>query len=171
MTKRLPGGTPILIRQIRPDDKELLARGLSELSERSVQRRFLSPKPGFTRAELRYLTEVDQHDHVALVAESPTQPVRRLIGVARFVRLPEDPATAEAAIVVGDLWQGRGIGSMLARELAAAGPRRCGIRRFTATVASDNVPAQRLLRQAQPRGRRRPGRRTAPQSWSSELAA
>jgi acetyltransferase len=145
MTKRLPGGTPILVRKIRPDDKELLARGLSELSERSVQRRFLSPKPSFTRAELRYLTEVDQHDHVALVAESPTQPVRRLIGVARFVRLPDDPATAEAAITVGDLWQGRGIGSMLARELAARA-RGLGIGRFTATVASDNVPAQRLLR-------------------------
>jgi RimJ/RimL family protein N-acetyltransferase len=144
MTKRLPGGTPILVRRIRPDDKELLARGLSELSERSTQRRFLSPKPRFTQAELRYLTEVDQRNHVALVAESATQPVRRLIGVARFVRLPDDPTSAEAAITVGDLWQGRGIGSMLARELSARA-RGLGIRRFTATVASDNVPAQRLL--------------------------
>jgi acetyltransferase len=110
-----------------------------------VQRRFLSPRRSFTEAELRYLTEVDQHDHVALVAESPAQPVRRLIGVGRFVRLAEDPTGAEAAIVVADLWQGMGIGSMLARELAARA-RGLGIRRFTATVASDNVPAQRLLR-------------------------
>jgi RimJ/RimL family protein N-acetyltransferase len=144
MMKRLPGGHPVLIRRIRPDDKELLARGLRELSDLSVQRRFLSPKRRFTQAELRYLTEVDQHDHVALVAESPTQPVRSLIGVGRFVRLPEDPTTAEAAIVVGDLWHGMGIGSMLARELAARA-RGLGIRRFTATVAGDNVPAQRLL--------------------------
>lgn len=145
MTKRLPGGAPILIRRIRPDDKELLARGLRELSEESVQRRFLTQKRRFTQSELRYLTEVDHRNHVALVAESPTQPVRRLIGVARFVRLPEDPTTAEAAIVVGDLWQGQGIGSMLARELAARA-RGLAIRNFTATVASDNVPAQRLLR-------------------------
>lgn len=144
MTKLLPGGTPILVRKIRPDDTDLLARGLSELSEESRQRRFLSPKPRLTRSELRYLTEVDQHDHVALVAESPAQPVRRLIGVARFVRLPGDPTTAEAAITVGDLWQGRGIGTMLARELAARA-RGLGIRRFTATMASDNLPAQRLL--------------------------
>ena len=142
--KLLPGGTPILVRKIRPDDKDLLERGLTELSDRSVQRRFLSPKRRFTRADLRYLTEVDQHDHVALVAESPTQAVRSLIGVARFVRLAEDPTTAEAAIVVGDLWQGMGIGSMLARELSARA-RGLGIRRFTATIASDNVPAQRLL--------------------------
>src|SRR3954451_24430207 len=140
--KRLHGGTPVLIRRIRSDDKELLARGLRDLSDQSVQRRFLSPKRRFTRAELRYLTEVDQHDHVAIVAESPTQAVRSLIGVARFVRLPEDPSTAEAAIVVGDLWQGMGIGSMLARELSARA-RGLGIRRFTATLASGNVPGPR----------------------------
>jgi RimJ/RimL family protein N-acetyltransferase len=145
MMKRLPRGTPILIRRIRPDDKELLVRGLRELSDRSVERRFLSPKRSFTRAELRYLTEVDQHDHVALVAESPAEPARSLIAVGRFVRLAEDPAAAEVAIVVADLWQGMGIGSMLARELAARA-RGLGIRRFTATIASDNVPAWRLLR-------------------------
>jgi protein lysine acetyltransferase len=145
MMKRLPGGHPVLIRRIRPDDKELLARGLSELSDESVQRRFLSPKRHFTQAELRYLTELDNHDHLALVAESPAQPARRLIGVGRFVRLPEDPSAAEAAIVVGDLWQGMGVGSVLARELAARA-RGLGIRRFTATMAADNVPAQRLLR-------------------------
>jgi protein lysine acetyltransferase len=145
MTKLLPGGTPVLVRRIRPDDKEMLVRGLRDLSDQSVQRRFLSPKRSFTKAELRYLTEVDQHDHVALVAESPTQPVRNLIGVGRFVRAADDPTSAEAAIVVADLWQGRGIGSMLARELAARA-RGLGIRRFTATVASDNVPARRLLR-------------------------
>src|SRR4051794_22807217 len=144
MMKRLPGGAPILIRKIRSDDKEMLARGLRELSDLSVQRRFLAPKRRFSQAELRYLTEVDQHDHVALVAESPTGAVRSLIGVGRFVRLAEDPTAAEAAIVVGDLWQGMGIGSMLARELAARA-RGLGIRRFTATIASDNVPARRLL--------------------------
>ena len=64
--------------------------------------------------------------------------------MARFVRLAEDPTTAEAAIVVADLWQGMGIGSILARELSARA-RGLGIRRFTATIASDNVPARRLL--------------------------
>jgi RimJ/RimL family protein N-acetyltransferase len=142
--KRLRDGTQILVRRIRPDDKGLLARGLQQLSELSVQRRFLSPKPSFTRAELRYLTEVDGHDHVALVAESPTQPVRRLIGVGRFVRLREDPEAAEVAIVVADVWQGRGVGSALARELAARA-RGLGIKRFTATMAADNLPAQRLM--------------------------
>ncbi len=144
MYRRLRDGTPLLVRRIRPDDKRLLEVGLRQLSDRSVQRRFLSPKRKFSRAELRYLTELDGRSHVALVAESPTQPGRRLIGVARFVRLHDDPEAAEAAIVVADDWQGRGVGSMLAREVAARA-RGLGIKRFTATIAGDNVPAHRLL--------------------------
>jgi RimJ/RimL family protein N-acetyltransferase len=144
MLVHLSDDTPILIRPIRPDDKHLLSEGLRNMSRLSVQRRFLSPKTKFSRSELRYLTEVDGRDHVALVAESPTQPVRRLIGVARFVRLPDDLATAEAAIVVADDWHGRGLGSKLAGALAARARGR-GVRRFTATMASDNVPALRLM--------------------------
>jgi acetyltransferase len=142
---RLPDGTEILIRPIRADDKRLLVNGLSQLSETTIQRRFLSGKSRLSKAELRYLTEVDGHDHVALVAENPTGPGRCLIAVARYVRLPEDPTAAEAAIVVGDDWHGRGLGSLLATQLARSA-RANGIERFTATMASDNVPAQRLMR-------------------------
>jgi RimJ/RimL family protein N-acetyltransferase len=142
--KRLPDGALILIRPIRADDKRMLENGLRQLSPQSVQRRFLTPKRSFSRAELRYLTEVDGRDHVALVAEYPGELVRRLIAVARFVRLHEDPDAAEVAIVVGDDWQRRGVGSLLA-ELLAARARETGIRRFTATMASDNIPAHRLM--------------------------
>lgn len=142
--KRLPDGAPILIRPIRADDKRMLENGLRHLSPRSVQRRFLTPKRSFSRAELRYLTEVDGRDHVALVAEYPGEPVRRLIAVARFVRLEDDPEAVEVAIVVVDDWQRRGLGSLLSEELAARA-RRSRIRRFTATMTSDNVPAHRLM--------------------------
>jgi RimJ/RimL family protein N-acetyltransferase len=142
--KRLPDGAPILIRPIRADDKRMLENGLRHLSPQSVQRRFLTPKSSFSRAELRYLTEVDGRDHVALVAEYPGEPVRRLIAVARFVRLQDDPEAAEVAIVVADDWHRRGVGSLLS-ELLAAKARDGGIRRFTATMSSDNIPAHRLM--------------------------
>jgi RimJ/RimL family protein N-acetyltransferase len=142
--KRLPDGVPILIRPIRADDKRMLEDGLRQLSDESVHRRFLTPKRGFSRSELRYLTEVDGRDHVALVAEYPGDPVRRLIAVSRFVRLADDPEAADVAIVVADAWQRRGVGSALTGELAAEATR-LGIRRFTATMTSDNVPALRLM--------------------------
>jgi RimJ/RimL family protein N-acetyltransferase len=142
--ERLPDGAPVLIRPIRADDKRMLTDGLRRLSDESVHRRFLTPKRSFSRTELRYLTEVDGRDHVALVAEHPSGPARRLIAVARFVRLADDPDAAEVAITVADDWQGRGLGSLLSEQLAAEA-RQLGIRRFTATMAADNVPAHRLM--------------------------
>jgi RimJ/RimL family protein N-acetyltransferase len=144
--ERLPDGAPVVIRPIRPDDKGMLSEGLRRLSPQSAQRRFLTPKRSFSRAELRYLTEVDGRDHVALVAEGPcpADPTRRLIAVARFVRLEDDSQAAEVAVTVADDWQGRGLGSLLAKHLAHSARNR-DIRRFTATMASENVPAHRLM--------------------------
>jgi protein lysine acetyltransferase len=144
MMRRLSDGTSLVVRPIRSDDKNLLSRALQQLSDTSVQRRFLTPKRHLSSSELRYLTEVDGHNHVALVVESPTQPVRHFVGVGRFVRLSEDPAAAEVAIVVADQWQGRGVGSLLARELAVRA-RGLDIHRFTATMAADNVAAHKLM--------------------------
>jgi RimJ/RimL family protein N-acetyltransferase len=142
--ERLPDGAVVLIRPIRPDDKGMLADGLRRLSPESAQRRFLTPKRSFSRTELRYLTEVDGRDHVALVAENPREPVRRLIAVARFVRHQDDSDAAEVAVTVADDWQGRGLASLLGEHLAHAARNR-EIRRFTATMAADNVPAHRLM--------------------------
>jgi GNAT superfamily N-acetyltransferase len=134
-----------VIRPIRPDDKGMLSDGLRRLSLQSVQRRFLTPKRSFSRAELRYLTEVDGRDHVALVAENPcADPSRRLIAVARFVRTGAEPDTAEIAVTVGDAWQGRGLGSVLGTHLAHLARNR-GIWTFTATMASENTPAHKLM--------------------------
>ena len=144
MIERLPDGAPVLIRPIRPDDKGMLADGLRRLSPESAQRRFLTPKRSFSRTELRYLTEVDGRDHVALVAEYPCDPSRRLIAVARFVRHQAQPDAAEVAVTVADDWQGRGLGSVLGAHLSHLARNR-GIRRFTATMASENRAAHRLM--------------------------
>jgi GNAT superfamily N-acetyltransferase len=139
----LSDGTGVAIRPIAAGDKQELQDGLHRLSDEAVQRRFLVPKARFTRAELRYLTEVDGHDHVALVAEADRWP-GTIVAVARYVRLDADPDTAEAAIVVADELHGLGLGTLLAERLAAAATVH-GIRRFTAEMLGDNRPAQRLM--------------------------
>jgi GNAT superfamily N-acetyltransferase len=143
--KALRDGTLILIRPIRSDDKCLLEAELRSLSEKSVQRRFLTAKPRYTRSELRYLTEVDGWNHMALVAESPTQAGRRILGVGRYVRHRDDPQKAEVAVEVIDDFQGRGLGTVLVEELGRRARMR-GVTRFTATMSSENIPAQRLFR-------------------------
>src|SRR3954454_4207676 len=97
---RLDDGTEVFIRPIRATDKAMLAARLTRLSETSRQQRFLGPKPRLTSAELRYLTEVDGHDHYAVVATTPAD--GDIVATARWVRLPSDPEAAEAAVVVCD---------------------------------------------------------------------
>src|SRR3954451_7651508 len=142
MSVQLSDGTELLIRPIRPSDKALLAAGLTRLSEASRQRRFLGPKPRFTGAELRYLTEVDGRDHYAIVAVTPGWD-GDIVAVGRWVRLASNPLDAEAAIVVCDALQNKGLGKHLARLLAGAAVER-GILRIHATMASENPPAMAL---------------------------
>jgi GNAT superfamily N-acetyltransferase len=144
MLARLADGTRVVIRQIRPADKRMLARGHELLSEESRRRRFLAAKPRLSATELRYLTEVDGERHVALVAVLADR-LDHIVGVARFVRLPGDGREADAAIVVGDPWQGLGLGKRLALGLADAARAR-GIASFSASMLSDNPAALALMR-------------------------
>jgi RimJ/RimL family protein N-acetyltransferase len=139
---RLSDGQLLWIRPIVPADAWRLQEALHELSPETIQRRYLGPKRRFTSAELRYLTEVDGADHIALVAMSP--PTGRLMAVARAVRLPDEPDTAEWAIVVADSLQGKGLGTHLVRTLVDEAHLQ-GIDRFSATIAADNRAAMALL--------------------------
>jgi RimJ/RimL family protein N-acetyltransferase len=139
----LETGLEMTIRPIEPGDKALLLAGLRLLSPETQYKRFLSPKPSLSRSELRYLTEVDGVNHVALIAVEAADPAH-MVGVARFVRDPERPDTAEFAIVVGDRYHGQGAGRALARALVHEAQER-GVRRFTATTLADNAPVQRLI--------------------------
>ncbi len=144
MVFELEGGERVVIRPIEPSDKERLVNGLRQLSEESIRKRFLAAKPRFSRSELRYLTEIDGVNHIALVAVLERDP-DQLVAVARCVRLPDRHDTAEMAIVVGDPWQAQGLGRELAQRLADAA-LAVGIRRFAATMLGDNEPARRLMR-------------------------
>ena len=140
---RAGDGTQLYVRHVKPGDKDLIAKGWLLLSAESQRRRFLAPKPRLTTRDLRYLTEIDGHAHVALLAVRLDDP-RRLIGVARYVRLPDDPDAAEVAITIADDMQGKGIGKSLSILLADEARGR-GVKRFTAAILSDNLPALRLM--------------------------
>jgi acetyl coenzyme A synthetase (ADP forming)-like protein len=60
----------------------------------------------------------------------------RIVGLANYVRL-RDPSAAEAAFVVADAEQGRGIGTRLLEQLAARAAAS-GITRFVAEVMAEN---------------------------------
>jgi len=140
---QLRNGNLLEVRPIRSDDKELLAAGFRLLSDETRQARFLTAKPSLSKSELRYLTEVDGQDHVALVAVEADRPTH-IAGVGRFVRDRGRPDTAEFAIVVGDAYQRQGLGRALGEALAAEAKVR-GIKRFTALTLAENLGVQKLI--------------------------
>jgi RimJ/RimL family protein N-acetyltransferase len=137
----LRDGSRAVVRPIRPDDKETIARGFEKLSEQSRYQRFMAPVDHLSPSQLSYLTEVDHHDHEALVAFDAES--GEGVGVGRFVRL-EDVTSAEAAVTIIDEWQGRGLGTAICNLLAARA-REEGIERFKALLLASNEQMQDVL--------------------------
>jgi GNAT superfamily N-acetyltransferase len=145
----LRDGTPVLLRLLRPTDKELLHTGFNRLSPESRYARFFAPKSSLSDDELSYLTEVDQEDHVAIGAVRERDGEQIGLGIARFIRFPDHPETAEAAIVVTDEVQRQGLGRLLLLRLVAAARER-GIERFRFEVLSSNAGMTNLIAQIAP---------------------
>ncbi len=146
-TVLLPDGTPVLIRPLTKEDGAELRRGLEHLSPRSAYRRFLGTSPSLTSQTLRYLTDVDHVNHEALGAADPT--TGHGIGVARFVRLHDEPTCAEIALAIADDWQHRGLGTLLLAALATRA-RAVGVTTLTGLVFADNAGMLKLFERLGP---------------------
>jgi RimJ/RimL family protein N-acetyltransferase len=136
-------GSQIVVRQIGPEDRALLDAAFQRLSPESRHQRFFGPMQSLTEAHLDYLTDVDHHDHEALVALDERG--EHLIGVTRYVRIAA--TVAEAAITVADDWQGRGVGTTLVEVLVQRALEE-GIQVFSGSVLADNPAPLRLIEQA-----------------------
>ena len=122
-------------------NNERTATGPVDFSSDTLYRRFQTPKIP-PRSLMRYLFEVDYVDHfVWVMTDGPQGPV---VADARFVREEHDPTTAEVAFIVGDAYQGRGIGTFLMGALAVAASYD-GVQRFTAQVLADNYAMRTIL--------------------------
>jgi GNAT superfamily N-acetyltransferase len=140
----LRDGTSVTLRLVRPSDAELLRRGFRELSWQSRYRRFHGAKNALSDREVRYFTELDGVDHLAIAALAVVGGGESGFGVARFVRIREEPEVAEAAVTVIDSAQNRGLGSLLLARLVSAARER-GITRFRAAVLAGNQPMLELV--------------------------
>ena len=156
LERTLRDGSRVAIEPITPAAKERLQAGLSMLSERTRWRRFSSALHSLSERELRYLTEVDQVDHLAIGALDLDHPELPGLGVARCVRLPEDPATGEFAVVIADKAQRLGLGTLLLGVLRHLARDR-GFQWFLGLVQATNAPMLGLLEELQGRQERREG--------------
>jgi GNAT superfamily N-acetyltransferase len=137
----LPNGTSILIRAVRPDDKERLRTAFDELERASIYTRFFGYRKGLTEAELEQATHVDFDWVVALWATIDSGEAEIIIGGGRYVRYVESASRpgAEVAFAVEEDFQGQGIASCLLRHLVHIA-RSKGLVQFEADVLATNRP-------------------------------
>jgi acetyltransferase len=165
----LDDGRRVVIRPVRPQDAaatgRFVERGLSPASRR---RRFHGAIRSLPPALLQALTQVDQIDHVALVAESvegddASLDTTVIVAEARYVVEPPGDQ-AEMALAVADAWQGVGLGTALLNRLCRLG-RRQGLPGFRADVMSDNSAMLALLRRRVSLACRHPDDATLRRLW------
>ena len=131
----LRDGARVRMRPIRPDDEPRLVALYEHLSQDTRYQRFFSVMRRLPPDWAHFLANVDYQRRFALVAEAPGD-ADTLIAVARY-EPGDEPDTVEVALVVQDAWQGRGLGTVLFRELLDAAEAN-GLRRFRAWVLADN---------------------------------
>jgi len=134
--------SPLLVRALRPEDRDRYRRAVDGLSAGTVRLRFGGRRPRLTDAEVESFLDVGRGGREAVVA---TDPDGEIVGVARFAPARDDPAAVEAAVVVADRWQGRGVGTALVDRLVPLAWRD-GFRQVRATSLVENQAVAAVLR-------------------------
>jgi acetyltransferase len=138
----LADGTAVTFRPIRPEDEPLMVEFHKTLSEQSVYFRFFFLDRLDSRVAHERLVRqcfIDYDSEVALVTESvdPQTGHREILGVGRLKR-QRFPTDGELAVIVGDRYQGRGLGTEMVRRLIDVA-RHEGLRRIIALILSENA--------------------------------
>lgn len=133
---RSKDGQALRVRPILPADADRLRQALAAqvCSSETLYRRFGTGCVKLTESQLRYLTNLDYQDNLALVVEHPDG--EHGIAIARYHATGRE-GVAEPAMIIADEWQGRGIGRQLLAALMSAARER-GVKRFEALVQADN---------------------------------
>jgi RimJ/RimL family protein N-acetyltransferase len=141
--EQLRNGRRIEIRALRPDDRADLVAAVGNISTRSLYRRFFGLRRHFSEKEIRFFTNIDFANHVALVAVARDGGRRAIVGGGRYVVVR--PGVAEVAFTVVDKYQGQGIGSSLMRHLASLA-RDAGLKQLIAEVLPENTPMLQVFK-------------------------
>lgn len=150
-------GTAVTLRPMCRDDLPLEADFVRHLSPDSRYERFMVTVAELPEAKLRYLTDVDQMRHVALVATVPRDGSEAIVGVARYI-VDAAGSGCEFAIALDDGWHGTGLAGLLMHALIALARAR-GLRTMQGFVLASNTRMLRFARGLGFRAERHPQER------------
>ena len=145
---RFKDGTAVTIRPIRPEDEPLMVQFHTTLSERSVYLRYFCSLSLSTRVEHDRLVRIcfGSYDRgFALVADrrNAESGQHEILGVGRFSAISS--TEAEAAVLVTDQWQGRGLGTELLATVARVA-RAEKFKKLCGEILRDNLATQAIFK-------------------------
>ncbi len=140
----LKDGTTVKVRPIKPEDEPLMAEFFYSLSEETIRFRFMQQKKTITHEELVRYCQIDYDRELALVALIKKDEKRKIIGVVRLIKYP-DEENAEMAIVVADAWQGRGLGWLLFNQMIYIS-KQLGLKRIWMSILQENTKMIRFAK-------------------------
>ena len=140
----LENGDEVLLRPIKPEDEPRWLEMMQSFSEESIRYRFfgmLKDTPHEIR--VRYCN-IDYDREIAIVAESTENGKKKLLGVTRLSIDPEGKG-GEMAFIVGDKWQGLGLGTKLV-DYALEIAKEMGVENIYSIMLPDNYRALSLTK-------------------------
>jgi protein lysine acetyltransferase len=136
------------LRPLLPSDRAAYLALLSKLSPQSRRLRFFTPAPP-TERMINYFLDIDFIDHFAWVVLDRSKTPHTGCGVARFIRSETNIHSAEAAFVVTDDYQAKGIGTIMLGAIAVAADA-VGVTTLTAEVLEENEGMRAVFSRVKP---------------------
>ena len=136
---QLKDGTKVTLRPIKAEDEPLMLELFKTFSPETIKFRFFLPLREITHEDLVRYCNVDYKNEIAIVAEIKKRGNKKcLIGVARLIRDSDEKNRAEFAVVVGDPWQGKGLGLKLTKYIMNIA-KDMGISELYSRVMKNNI--------------------------------
>ncbi|HEX9862645.1 MAG TPA: bifunctional acetate--CoA ligase family protein/GNAT family N-acetyltransferase [Candidatus Bathyarchaeia archaeon] len=140
----LKDGREVLLRPIKPEDEPLWLEMFQSFSDDSIRYRFfqmLKDTPHEVR--VRYCN-IDYDREIAIVPELTEKNRKRILGVSR-ISIEPDGKSGELAFIVGDQWQGFGLGTKLV-DYTLEIAKEMAIETVYAIMLPDNNRALNLMK-------------------------
>ena len=147
---QLPDGTDVTIRPIRPEDAEIEAEFIRNLSDEAKFFRFMYALDELTPEMLARFTQIDYDREMAFIAVTHENGHEVEHGVVRYITNP-DNNSCEFALVISDELQGHGVGQRMLNRLMEVARSR-GLDTIEGEVLTEN---HRMLQMVKSMGFRR----------------
>jgi acyl-CoA hydrolase/GNAT superfamily N-acetyltransferase len=138
-------GLQIFLRPVKISDEPLIKDFFYSLSDRTLNRRFLSKRKDMPHERLQDFVIIDYTQEVLILAVIGSEEKEQIVGIGQY-GIDEESHTAEVAFAIRDDYHNRGIGTEMLSYLTYIA-RREGLLGFTAEVLTNNMPMLHVFEQ------------------------